>query len=64
MTHSGVVSSPHEGVERDNLVVLHGQVHVLLALLVRNLHEEATDERLTDVQVHFLATEVNTPTFL
>ena len=30
------------------MVVLHGQVRVLLALLVRDLHEEAADERLAD----------------
>ena len=40
---------PARGVERDDLVVLHGQVRVLLALLVRDLHEEAADERLADV---------------
>ena len=39
---------PARGVERDDLVVLHCQVRVLLALLVRDLHEEAADERLAD----------------
>ena len=40
---------PARGVERNDLVVLHGQIRVLLALLVCDLHEEAADERLADV---------------
>ena len=31
------------------MVVLHGQVRVLLTLLVRDLHEEPAEERLADV---------------
>ena len=40
---------PARGVERDNLVVLHCQVRVLLALLVRDLHEVPAHERLAHV---------------
>lgn len=41
-------------MERNHLVVLHGEVVALLALLVRDLHEEATDERLSDVREQLL----------
>lgn len=38
-------------MEADDLVVLDGQVLILLALLVRDLHEVAAYERLADARV-------------